>query len=99
MNRDCKQSHECKKRCFEPCDPCPIKVQKLRSCGHSYLSINCSQNVEEVTCKRRCQRKIPDCGHSCQLKCYEECGNCQKKVCQFIVFFEISAKLVYPKPG
>ncbi|XP_014216560.1 NFX1-type zinc finger-containing protein 1-like [Copidosoma floridanum] len=78
-NADCTGDHLCKKKCFENCDPCPVLVDKVRSCGHHYKKVACSLDVEKIYCERKCDREM-NCGHKCQLKCSDECKNCPEKV-------------------
>lgn len=77
--KECDNEHPCKKKCYQDCGPCPIIVQKERSCGHYFPKILCSENVEKTECTRPCKRTL-DCGHKCPMKCSEPCGNCPKKV-------------------
>ncbi|XP_001601379.1 NFX1-type zinc finger-containing protein 1 isoform X2 [Nasonia vitripennis] len=79
MYGNCEKNHRCKKLCHEPCGPCPILVEKTRSCRHFYKQFVCSNNVEDIKCERPCTRPRT-CGHKCLYKCCEPCLNCQYKV-------------------
>ncbi|KAL7286568.1 hypothetical protein TKK_0019195 [Trichogramma kaykai] len=69
---NCHDNHPCNKKCYEECGQCSILVPKTRSCGHHYKNIACSENVENLLCRRKCQCKL-SCNHPCRLFCYEDC--------------------------
>ncbi|PFX14436.1 NFX1-type zinc finger-containing protein 1 [Stylophora pistillata] len=75
--------HRCQKKCGDDCasSKCAEEVQKDLSCGFHKVSCLCSENVSQVVCTNRCQRKLP-CGHVCPGKCSEKCSQykCRKKV-------------------
>ncbi|OXU25033.1 hypothetical protein TSAR_011075 [Trichomalopsis sarcophagae] len=73
----CDNGHPCKKKCFEECGLCPIKVEKTRSCGHFYKQAQCGEDLEKQPCVRPCKRDIPTCGHKCKQLCCEPCGKCE----------------------
>lgn len=78
--KECDNEHPCKKLCYQDCGTCSVIMKKVRSCGHVFPRVLCSEKIEESFCNRPCKRKIPDCGHDCPMKCSEPCGNCPKKV-------------------
>ncbi|XP_032455825.1 NFX1-type zinc finger-containing protein 1-like isoform X2 [Nasonia vitripennis] len=73
----CDNGHPCKKKCFEECGLCPIKVEKTRSCGHFYKQAQCGEDLEKQPCVRPCKRDIPTCGHKCKQLCCDPCGKCE----------------------
>ncbi|KAM3965335.1 NFX1-type zinc finger-containing protein 1-like [Aphomia sociella] len=76
-------NHQCRKKCYESCDDCDVKVKKKRStCTHTE-TVSCSKNVDDTPCPKKCRRTLP-CGHYCPKKCFEECGNCTVKVTKVI---------------
>lgn len=90
-NIDCMHNHICKKRCYEECIPCPVLVDKTRSCGHVYKNFKCSLNVEEKFCEHLCEKEL-SCGHKCQGKCSSPCPPCKervrKKIRSFMFFIQ-----------
>ena len=82
-NRFLPCEHRCQKKCGENCASfkCAVEVQKDLACGFHKVSCLCSDDVSQVVCTNRCQRKL-SCGHECQGKCSEECSQkkCRKKV-------------------
>lgn len=90
---NCKMNHQCKERCYAICGPCPIRVDRTRSCGHHYKQFVCSNNIEDVQCERPCTRKRI-CGHKCPSKCCEPCQNCQVKVSPCVILSANQVKVV-----
>ncbi|CAG9770858.1 unnamed protein product [Ceutorhynchus assimilis] len=84
--KGCQQSedekHMCNRFCYEDCEKCYVCVRKMKSCGHCY-DIPCRDNVEDIICERRCNKKLP-CDHPCKSKCFEDCGPCQVVVSKTI---------------
>ncbi|KAF0765131.1 NFX1-type zinc finger-containing protein 1-like, partial [Aphis craccivora] len=74
LNINCSQDHKCKKKCYEKCSNCAMKVDKLLECGHLKKSVKCSDDIKNIQCSKHlpCNRKLK-CGHKCQKKCYEDC--------------------------
>lgn len=61
-------THSCRQVCFQPCEPCPTRVQKLRKkCGHT-ISLACHRDVDEGTCPAPCGQAMI-CGHNCSVSC------------------------------
>jgi len=78
-NAGCRGYHMCRKKCYEECGDCMIRVErKLPNCEHSGR-MSCHMDPETYQCKRRCNRILP-CQHPCPNLCSEECGNCPVKV-------------------
>ncbi|GBP30880.1 NFX1-type zinc finger-containing protein 1 [Eumeta japonica] len=66
------REHACPKMCYEECDPCFIKVNKVISdCGHK-VKVHCSTTPTRKDCLQNCE-KILACGHACITKCFQEC--------------------------
>ena len=67
----------CKHLCLNPCkEPCMTYCRELVDevlprCGH-VVKITCSEDVNKVKCKERCDKTLP-CGHRCQNRCSEPC--------------------------
>ncbi|KAJ2949110.1 hypothetical protein O0L34_g6049 [Tuta absoluta] len=75
--------HQCKKKCFETCEPCTVEVEKARStCGHSQR-VQCHEDIDTLPCQSPCEH-ILSCEHKCPKKCGEECGGCVVKVMKII---------------
>ena len=71
-------SHEQMIPCHEDSElyDCEAKVEKtLPNCGHT-VTLPCHVRPTQVICKMPCERKLP-CGHSCPLRCWEECDKRQ----------------------
>lgn len=63
-------THPCPQPCGQVCLPCAVIVPKERSsCGHT-LNVKCSEDVEDVPCRKPCPVSMI-CGH----KCPEECSH------------------------
>ena len=68
------------KCCDEP-GKCEELVNKLLPCKHIKENCFCYENPKNIKCEKKCKKKLR-CGHPCQLKCYENCGNqlCHQKI-------------------
>ncbi|KAJ8946028.1 hypothetical protein NQ318_023276 [Aromia moschata] len=65
-------NHFCKKKCFETCEPCYIRVEKIiPACGHK-TKLSCFKTPERKHCNKQCNRTLP-CGHGCTNKCSQPC--------------------------
>ncbi|KAJ8946031.1 hypothetical protein NQ318_023280 [Aromia moschata] len=65
-------NHICKKKCFETCGPCSIKVEKnIPACGHK-TKLSCFETPERKHCNKQCNQTLP-CGHGCTNKCSQPC--------------------------
>ncbi|XP_050506349.1 NFX1-type zinc finger-containing protein 1-like isoform X2 [Diabrotica virgifera virgifera] len=74
-----EERHKCNKACFEKCLLCEIIVEKRRAkCSH-LLNVACSLDPDTIICEKPCEKKLP-CGHICEKKCGEPCGNCRELV-------------------
>ena len=75
--------HPCPNKCGDDCTSfkCAVGVKKDMSCGYHSLSCLCSEDVSQLVCLNKCQRKL-GCGHQCPGKCSDDCSQfkCQKKV-------------------
>ena len=79
INPNCKLSmHECKKRCYEDCGPCEVKVDKRLPCGHIKKECKCYEDEKKIKCIEKCN-KLLKCGHKCTLNCSDDCQNCKCK--------------------
>ncbi|XP_060863746.1 NFX1-type zinc finger-containing protein 1-like [Metopolophium dirhodum] len=78
LNIHCSQDHKCRKKCYEKCSNCLIKVDKILECGHMKKSVNCSDDIKNIQCSKHlpCNR-ILLCGHKCRQMCYEKCKECK----------------------
>ncbi|GLV42804.1 uncharacterized protein CBL_03544 [Carabus blaptoides fortunei] len=67
---DC--GHNCRKKCYEPCDDCQAQVYKeIEACGHT-VKAKCSETPTRAMCKGDCTFHLT-CGHRCDKKCNETC--------------------------
>ncbi|XP_057379532.1 NFX1-type zinc finger-containing protein 1-like [Daphnia carinata] len=65
----CIDGHPCKKRCFEPCGRCSVRMERQLKCGHSAV-VECYVDPMTVRCrilKEGCL--LPLCGHRVALHC------------------------------
>eukprot|EP00392_Amoebophrya_sp_AT5.2_P015058 g15248.t1 len=54
--------------------PCQEVVHfRCRKCGN-HLQRFCYQDEAEVRCERFCRKKLPNCPHLCQRRCWEPCA-------------------------
>ncbi|KAJ8981196.1 hypothetical protein NQ317_014840 [Molorchus minor] len=62
--------HICSKKCHEECEPCRVKVKKVRTvCPHAF-EVECNVDVDELLCEKPCKKLLP-CGHKCRNKCFK----------------------------
>lgn len=54
-------------------------MTRRRSCGHSFKSVKCYEDIEEKICNKKC-RKALACGHHCTKTCKEYCDPCMQMV-------------------
>ena len=75
--------HPCSNKCGVDCASfkCAVGVKKNLSCGYHNISCLCTDDVSQLICSNRCQRKLA-CGHQCPGKCSDECT---QYVCQTMV--------------
>ena len=64
----CNDEHRCEKKCFEPCNPCHIKVDRKLACGHTQKTL-CRIPPEEIVCRETKKCTFPDCGHKGKMLC------------------------------
>ncbi|CAI2172161.1 19284_t:CDS:10 [Funneliformis geosporum] len=57
---------------------CMRECQEVMECGH--ICPNKCHIAPHNTCKEKCIRKFPSCGHSCTKRCDDPCGNCEKMI-------------------
>ncbi|XP_022102749.1 uncharacterized protein LOC110985763 [Acanthaster planci] len=79
-NRYCERGeHKCLLECYQKCNPCQEKVQKLMpGCGHG-IQVSCCQ-FDTVSCPEPCPKLFANCGHPCRKKCGELCSmTCPEK--------------------
>ncbi|XP_045618372.1 NFX1-type zinc finger-containing protein 1 [Procambarus clarkii] len=79
LNAGCSQNHPCKKMCYQECGACIVKLDKTLPCGHEAKQVECSELVEDIKCRKNCQ-KVLRCGHPCKKLCFQTCGDCTVKV-------------------
>lgn len=84
-NKDCPKvlcdlGHKCPKRCYQKCNKCEVRVEKVvPTCQHKQ-KMPCHQDPEKFICKMPCQKTLR-CGHPCQASCGLPCtDNCKKLV-------------------
>ncbi|XP_047105810.1 NFX1-type zinc finger-containing protein 1-like [Schistocerca piceifrons] len=83
-DRDCKRTmacgHVCHRLCFQPCDGCKVKVQKvIPDCGHK-IYIPCSEQPTRSMCRKPCERLL-ECGHRCRSSCCHPCtSRCEELI-------------------
>jgi hypothetical protein len=68
-----------------------LKLTKERSCGHSFESVMCHEDVEKLICDNKCLKSMA-CGHHCTKSCKEDCSPCLQ-----LVIFVIVVKHMLPK--
>ncbi|CAD8059690.1 unnamed protein product [Paramecium primaurelia] len=73
---NCGHNSNCKKQCYQKCDPCSTQVQKLLNCGHFYKAF-CQQDPNTIKCQEPCKIKL-NCGHPCQQICGTPCLRCEQ---------------------
>ncbi|KAJ7385066.1 NFX1-type zinc finger-containing protein 1 [Desmophyllum pertusum] len=75
--------HPCPQKCGEDCASlkCAVTVQKGLACESHKVTCLCSDDVSQVVCANKCNRKL-SCGHKCPGKCSENCSQykCRKMV-------------------
>ena len=49
MKKGCKKEHRCGKKCFEECDPCTEKWERVLPCGHQKFT-KCHLDDEDIFC-------------------------------------------------
>ncbi|XP_046388077.1 NFX1-type zinc finger-containing protein 1-like isoform X2 [Ischnura elegans] len=75
-NLECKEEHQCQRKCFEECGLCTVKLKrKLPNCDHVF-EMQCATDPLTVACHKPCRKKLA-CGHVCPLKCLQPCGGCK----------------------
>ncbi|XP_043575226.1 NFX1-type zinc finger-containing protein 1-like isoform X1 [Chiloscyllium plagiosum] len=76
----CKEGHQCRDICSNPCGKCNVKVTKVvPHCGHEQ-QMPCFCPPEVFVCQEPCTKAI-ECGHSCMRRCGETCTKkCPVKV-------------------
>ncbi|CAG8649688.1 13822_t:CDS:10 [Funneliformis caledonium] len=57
---------------------CMRECEEVMECGH--ICPNKCHIFPHNTCKEKCIRKFPSCGHSCSKRCDDPCGNCEQMV-------------------
>ncbi|KAI9558322.1 hypothetical protein GHT06_015075 [Daphnia sinensis] len=65
----CIDGHPCKKRCFQPCGRCSVRMERQLKCGHSAV-VECY--VDPLTIRCRVMKEgclLPLCGHRVALHC------------------------------
>jgi hypothetical protein len=82
--RDLECGHLCTRPCFETCQPCREKVDKvLPSCGHT-VQTKCGTDIALIVCMKKCKRKLK-CDHPCKEQCAESCTQKCNEKAGFIV--------------
>jgi len=66
----CVDGHGCKKRCYEPCGPCNVQVERKLNCNHS-IKIQCHVNPAKIKCKFPKSVVLPICLHKVEIPCWE----------------------------
>ncbi|XP_070191480.1 NFX1-type zinc finger-containing protein 1-like [Littorina saxatilis] len=63
--------------------PCDRACEATLDCGHvcSGTCGKCLGGRVHVSCKSKCSRVLPGCGHKCQLPCGTKCLPCKAKQC------------------
>ena len=74
-------------KCYENPKKCEEIVEKELPCGHICNKCYCYEDPKNIKCMEKCQRVLK-CGHSCHLKCYE---NCKSQKCHEITKYKISS--------
>ena len=67
-----------KKRCYEDCERCEAKVDKLLPCGHIKKDCKCYEDEKLIKCIEKCTKTLK-CNHKCTLNCCEDCNKCKCK--------------------
>ncbi|KAM5135150.1 NFX1-type zinc finger-containing protein 1 [Mantella aurantiaca] len=76
-NKDCQKvlcgdGHKCRRKCFQPCGECMVKVEKvIMRCGHLQM-VPCSVSEDTFRCTLPCEKTLA-CGHPCPKSCGENC--------------------------
>jgi hypothetical protein len=68
-------THICPKPCGEACGKCDERVRGVRlACGHAPSSLRCHQlqELSEIRCRQRVQRKLSACGHEVMMECHQD---------------------------
>ena len=66
----CLDGHICKKKCYEPCGPCNVQMERLLSCSHK-MKLQCHLDPAKIKCKFPKEAVLPICGHKVQIACSE----------------------------
>ena len=64
----CNDEHRCKKKCFEQCNPCHMRVERTLVCGHTQ-NVLCRIPLEAIVCRETKKCTFPDCGHKGKIQC------------------------------
>lgn len=64
----CENGHPCKKKCFESCGRCFVRVPREFKCGHTAV-MECYVDPTKVKCRFPKKCVLPACGHQVTLDC------------------------------
>ena len=64
----CLEGHRCPKRCYEPCGPCNVLVERTLGCGHKN-TMQCHVDPATVKCKLPKKALLPFCNHQAEIAC------------------------------
>jgi len=68
--RTCVRGHNCKGKCFSPCQACTTTVEQVLRCGHS-SQVKCHDYNLNARCSQLVEKHLA-CGHKAEMKCYED---------------------------
>jgi len=63
---------------------CNVKCSAALECGHACPRRCHPYSHDLVQCVMPCKRKHQPCEHDCELRCFEDCGNCQKPMAKIL---------------
>ncbi len=67
----CGDGHPCKKRCFEPCGHCFVRMEREFPCGHKRV-MECYVDPLKIKCPVPKESDLPGCGHRAVIKCGQD---------------------------
>ena len=67
----CKEGHVCKKKCYEPCGKCCVRMNREYKCGHKAM-LECYVDPATAICRVPKQTFLPFCQHSVEINCGED---------------------------
>lgn len=74
--------HICKKRCYQDCGQCIVRVLKELPCGHQ-ATMPCHQDPGQFRCKVEVEKTFTACKHTATVQCYVDPAKEQcPKICE-----------------